>query len=118
MSARAGCAVDAWASPNGVQDVGGQPEVQHFLDEDTADQRVCVRVALRVQSIERAEIGRQHRVFQLYRPLQVFPKVVKCVDRRLRPGRLNHVDLQHEVGLERPAALVAHTAKTWRRSCL
>jgi hypothetical protein len=62
--------------PDGIHHVGDQPEVQHLLDEDTADQRERVRVPLRIQRIERTEIGRQRCMFELNCPLQVLPEIV------------------------------------------
>lgn len=63
-----------------VEQIRRQCQVDHLLDEDAADRLGGVRVALRVERVESAEIGRQGGVFQFDRPLKVLAKAVERFD--------------------------------------
>lgn len=69
-----------------VEQVGRQREVDHLLDEDTADELYGVRVPLRVQGVEGCQIGGQRGVFDLDGPLQVPAQIVQRRDAGRRCG--------------------------------
>ncbi len=69
-----------------VQQVRDQGEVDHLLDEDSADQLGGVRVAFGVEGVERRQVRRQCGVLDLDRPLQVPAQVFQGRDAGRRGG--------------------------------
>jgi hypothetical protein len=56
--------------------------VQHFLDKDAAHDLDGLWVSIRVERVQRAQVGRHRRVFELDRPLQMSPKIRERGDPR------------------------------------
>ena len=76
--------VDSWASTHCIQQVRGQKEVQHLFDKDAAHDFDDLWVAIRIKRVQRAQVRRQCRVFELDRPLQMFSKICERRDTRAR----------------------------------
>ena len=64
-----------------VEQVRRQRQVQHLLQHHAQQHVGGGRVALRFQGVQRAQVGRQGRVLQLYRRLQVVAQRGRRVDR-------------------------------------
>jgi hypothetical protein len=90
---------------DGVEQVRGQRQVEHLLDEDAPHQLDGFGVALRVERVERAQVRRQGRVLQFDRPLQMLAEIVDRGDPcgrdgnggMLPPGRVVHGFLASDV---------------------
>jgi hypothetical protein len=66
---------------DGVQQVGGQRHVQHLFDEDRREVLDGFAVVSRLDRVQRAEVRRDRRVFELERPLHVDAKIIEAEGR-------------------------------------
>jgi hypothetical protein len=77
-----------------IEQVRGQGQVDHLLDENAAHHLNGLRVPLRVDRVERAQVRRKRGVLQLDRPLKVLAEVLERFDRR---RRRSHFRVLHRV---------------------
>ena len=95
-----------------IQDVRRERQVQHLLEEDAVDHLDGLRVVSVLDRVQRAEVGRERRVLELDRPLQVLRRssIVRIAMRKTLLGRRKPWRLRIAERWGRPVRAA------WRRS--